>query len=54
MKEEIMGRLQNLPTFELQFKKQKCKKCGARGDSRYMVAACHTKSGWMHNKSITL
>ena len=41
-----------LPTFELEFKKEKCSKCGAKGDSRYMIAACHTKLDHMHSQPL--
>ena len=50
----IEQKLNALPTFELKFRNEICLECGAKGDPRYIVAACHTKSEYMHTKPLSL
>ena len=50
----IEKKLMNLPSFELKFRNEACTKCGVYGDSRYVIAPCHTKSEYMHTKPASL
>eukprot|EP01083_Nonionella_stella_P035465 96754_1 len=40
-REIIIDMLKSLPFFKFEFRKEKCTKCGCKGDSRYVVANCH-------------
>ena len=49
----IETKLNGLSSFQLKFKHEKCKKCGSVGDSRYVVAACHTKMEYLHIRPLS-
>lgn len=50
---EIMERLNKLPLYEINFRKEKCTKCGVTGDSRYVHAYCHTTKIMRHDQAIS-
>eukprot|EP01083_Nonionella_stella_P211485 764627_1 len=52
-REIIIDMLKSLPFFKFEFRKEKCTKCGCKGDSRYVDApSCHTEPEWLHTSPI--
>ncbi len=51
-KKIIKNKLNGLSPFELEFRHEKCTKCGVNGDVRYITARCHTKMDYFHKKPL--